>query len=112
MKIAIPVANDCLCMHFGHCQKFSFFEVDKDKLQIVSRVDLEPPAHEPGVLPKWISEQGADIVLAGGMGSRAQSLFGQNGITVHVGVVEENPEKAVMDYLTGQLQTGTNACDH
>ena len=53
MIIAIPVANEALCMHFGHCQTFRLFEVD-DNNAIVKVEDKVPPPHEPGVLPKCL----------------------------------------------------------
>ncbi len=112
MKIAVPVAKNMLCMHFGHCEVFSFFDVDETSKTITDKKDIAPPPHEPGVLPKWIGEQGANLVLAGGMGQKAQSLFNQNGVKVVVGVAESDPEKAVLDYLKGNLKAGTNACDH
>ena len=112
MKIAIPVANNLLCMHFGHCETFAFFEVDKDKKLIKNRTDVTPPPHEPGILPQWIRQQGAEVVLAGGMGQRAQGLFQANGVTVVVGVSESDPQKAVESYLQGNLTTGANTCDH
>ncbi|MFH1848505.1 MAG: NifB/NifX family molybdenum-iron cluster-binding protein, partial [Candidatus Omnitrophota bacterium] len=43
---------------------------------------LTPPAHAPGVLPKWLGEQGANVIIASGMGTRAQNLFKENGIDV------------------------------
>jgi hypothetical protein len=26
---------------------------------------LDPPPHEPGVLPRWLKEQGVNVVIAG-----------------------------------------------
>jgi hypothetical protein len=46
------------------------------------------------------------------MGSRAQGLFAQNHIDVVVGVLESDPEKAIVAYLNGALDTGDNICDH
>lgn len=31
MKIAIPVAEGKLCMHFGHCEVFALFDVNEEK---------------------------------------------------------------------------------
>ena len=28
MIIAVPMVEDQLCLHFGHCEKFAFFAVD------------------------------------------------------------------------------------
>lgn len=112
MKIALPLAEGKLCMHFGHCEIFKFFDVDKTNKKIIKEAELTPPPHEPGLLPVWIKEQGVNLILAGGMGQRAQQLFLQNGIEVLVGVEELNPETAVLNYLNGNLSTGTNTCDH
>ena len=111
MKIAIPLAQGRLCMHFGHCEQFALVETDEEN-KIVNTTLLTPPAHEPGVLPAWLNEQGANVIIAGGMGQRAQQLFAQNGITVAVGAPAEGPEQLVSGYLNGTLETGDNACDH
>ncbi len=31
-KIAIPVMNDKLSRHFGHCEKFYFYEIENTKV--------------------------------------------------------------------------------
>ncbi|MFP4057781.1 MAG: iron-sulfur cluster carrier protein MrpORP [Candidatus Brocadiia bacterium] len=110
MKIAIPTAEGRLCRHFGHCQRFAFITVEDGR--VVGSESLAPPPHEPGVLPRWLHEQGADLVIAGGMGRRAQALFEQHGVQVVVGAPPEEPQKVVRAYLDGALQTGPNLCDH
>lgn len=112
MKIAIPMADGRLCMHFGHCERFALVEVDEAARRIVATQMLTPPPHEPGVLPAWLHEQGASVIIAGGMGGRAQGLFAQNGIRVLVGAPAETPEVLVNAYLSGTLETGANVCDH
>jgi predicted Fe-Mo cluster-binding NifX family protein len=112
MKIAIPIVDGKLCLHFGHCAQFALVDVDKTSRKIVAQKLVDPPAHEPGVLPKWLHEQGATVILAGGMGSRAQDLFQQNGIQVVVGCQPASSETLVAAYLSGELVTGDNACDH
>jgi len=111
-RIAVPVAGGELCAHFGHCEKFAMVNVDNKKKTITGQELLTPPAHEPGVLPRWLAEQGADLIIAGGMGSRAQSLFTENGIKVVVGVRGGKPEDVVKAYLQGGLSVGENICDH
>ena len=112
MKIAIPTVNGVLCAHFGHCQQFAIVEVDPETKSINNSEMLTPPPHEPGVLPKWLSEQGCNLIIAGGMGQRAVSLFVQNGVEVVVGAPNGKPEEGVVAYLNGTLQSGGNACDH
>jgi len=112
MRIAIPTAGGRLCMHFGHCEQFALVDVDETSKTITGSTYLTPPAHEPGVLPRWLGEQGADVVIAGGMGRRAQILFSQNGIDVIVGAPAEEPETIAAAYLNGTLEAGENVCDH
>lgn len=112
MKIAIPVAEGQLCMHFGHCEQFVIIEADERTRKISGQSRLTPPPHEPGVLPKWLHEQGANVIIAGGMGQRAQSLFAENGIKVVVGALAGDPEQLAKAFLDGSLKTGGNVCDH
>lgn len=112
MKIAIPMAAGCLCMHFGHCEAFAIVDVDKESGRILGESMHQPPAHEPGVLPRWLSQLGANVIIAGGMGQRAQALFAENGIEVVVGAPAQEPAELVAAWLDGKLQTGRNVCDH
>jgi len=112
IKIAIPLAEGKLSMHFGHCETFALIDADTEAKKILGRKDLVPPPHEPGVIPKWLAEQGANVILAGGMGQRAQMIFEENKIHVMVGMPAETPEALVADYLAGTLKAGENVCDH
>ena len=67
MKIAIPLANGKLAMHFGHCEYFALVEVDQTAKEIVRRSDIDAPPHEPGLLPPWLADKGSSIIIAGGM---------------------------------------------
>jgi len=112
LNVAVPVAAGQLCLHFGHCEQFLMFEVDAARKTIGARKALTPPAHEPGVLPRWLKEVGADVIISGGMGVRAQSLLTASGIQVVIGASAGDPALVVQDYLDGTLQTGANICDH
>jgi predicted Fe-Mo cluster-binding NifX family protein len=110
MKIAIPIAEGKLAAHFGHCQEFALIEVENNEIKKTEM--LQPPPHEPGVLPRWLKEMGADVIIAGGMGQKALSLFAENGINVVIGAEREEPHKLVKGYLADSLVTGVNLCDH
>lgn len=112
MKIAIPLADGKLTMHFGHCASFALIDVDLAGKTILSRSDVIPPPHEPGLLPPWLADRGVNMIIAGGMGQRAQGLFAAQDIKVFVGAAADTPESLVGHYLSGTLQTGANACDH
>ncbi len=112
MKIAIPVTEGKLSAHFGHCEAFALIDIDTEQKQITAQHMLAAPAHEPGLLPRWLAEQGAELIIAGGMGGRAQGLFQQQNIAVLVGAPSEPPETIASAYLNETLTTGTNICDH
>jgi ATP-binding protein involved in chromosome partitioning len=112
VKIAVPVDGDKLCSHFGQSPRFAFFEVDPASREVTARKDLPAPAHEPGVLPRWLSAQGADVVIAGGIGARARNLLQAGRILVVSGAPEADPRTLVTSYLGGGLGDAVNPCGH
>lgn len=110
MKFAIPTLYNELTAHFGHCEKFAIVEVENN--EVISENYLEPPVHQPGVYPKFLADYGVHVIIAGGMGQKAQDLFAQNNIEVYMGVTDGTPKELVANYLNNQLQTGKNLCDH
>ena len=112
MRYAIPVSGGVLMAHFGHCEHFALIDVDEQTKEIVRKELIPSPGHQPGLLPQWLAEEGVAVVIAGGMGSRAQDIFRQNRIEVIIGALETDPEKAVLSYLNGLLATEDNICDH
>jgi len=110
MRIAVPLVQGQLSLHFGHCDQFAILDVD-DK-EIVKREDATPPAHAPGVLPRWLHEKNVNVIIAGGMGQRAQQLFSQNDIKVVIGASSGTAEELAAAYLQDTLETGDNICDH
>ena len=89
MKIAIPTADGKLCPHFGHCEAFTFAEIDEVTKEIKT---IEQKIPEEGISCQsaaWIAEQGAQIVLAGGMGGRPLQMFANCGVEVITGCPEE-----------------------
>jgi Mrp family chromosome partitioning ATPase/predicted Fe-Mo cluster-binding NifX family protein len=108
--LVVPVSGGKLSAHFGHCEQFAFINTQTGKI-----VDTEmrtPPAHEPGVLPRWLYEQGADTIIVGGMGERAQELLRERGIEVIIGAPMDSPESLANQYLSNTLVSGANICDH
>lgn len=110
--IAVPVANGKLCSHFGHCEQFAFYEVDLPNRQIHESRHVVPPPHEPGLLPRWLHGENARVVIAGGMGKRAQDIFRDQGLQVIVGAPADDPEQVVQAFLDGKLTPTENPCDH
>lgn len=111
MKFAVPTYQGKLCAHFGHCEAFALIDAESNGT-ILNETYENPPPHEPGLLPVWLSQKGVNCVIAGGMGSRAQQLFAEKGVMVVTGAEGEYPKEVVGQYLKGILKTGGNTCDH
>lgn len=110
-KIAVPInEKGMLDAHFGHCRYFTLHEVTGE--EIVSEEIVQPPPHEPGVLPQWLADLGVTDVLAGGMGNRAIQLFNQHGVNVFVGAPQLKAEELVNGYLSNSIEFSANYCDH
>jgi len=56
MRVALPTNDKKICMHFGHCSEFAIVDFNEETKQVEKVEFLVPPMHEPGVLPKWLSE--------------------------------------------------------
>lgn len=110
MKICIPTSEGKLCGHFGHCDSFTFAEINPETGEVLS---IEERIPEEGISCQsaaWISEQGISKVLAGGMGGRPLMTFAQNGIEVVAGCPELPIKEVLEKYLSNTLETGDNAC--
>jgi predicted Fe-Mo cluster-binding NifX family protein len=104
--------NGRLAQHFGHCEKFALVDVDPVTKEITASTEVEAPEHQPGLLPPWLKERGVNLIIAGGMGSRAHSLFQEASIEVVTGAPSDSAAAIIRQYLDGNLVTGDNACDH
>jgi len=108
-KLALSTDGDQVAQHFGRCEKYTLVEVNDGK--IVNKEIVANPGHEPGFLPKYLNEQGVDVILAGGMGRKAKDLFDQKGIKVVIGV-NGLVDDAVKSYLAGGLKSEGEVCEH
>ncbi|MFO7948344.1 MAG: NifB/NifX family molybdenum-iron cluster-binding protein [Armatimonadota bacterium] len=109
MRAAISRDGDRVATHFGRCDGYEI--VDIDAQEITGRKTVENPGHEPGALPRMLSEMDVDCVVAGGMGPRAQQHFERYGIRTVVGV-SGTIEDAVEALASGDLEGGSDQCHH
>ncbi len=111
IRIAMPVIGDRLSEHFGHAEKFMFFDVEDGKVVAIEIVPA--PEHMEGSYPQWIKENNANILIASGIGPRAVDILKNYGITVITNVVPDEPRKIVEDFLANKLDTTyKEVCDH
>jgi ATP-binding protein involved in chromosome partitioning len=110
MRIAIPLQQGKFSQHFGGAESFAFYSVDETSRAIGERHLDTPPEHGRGIFPMWLRNQGATVILAGGMGPRAIDILGQQGIEVVLGVRGEDPDAVVQSYLNGTLDASGEVC--
>jgi len=107
MRIAIATESGQVAAHFGRCPEFTLVDIDDGAVQ--RREVMANPGHVPGLIPKILNEQGAKVIVAGGMGQRAVMLFDQENIKTVVGVV--GPVDGVINQLIdGTLVGGESLC--
>ncbi len=109
MKIAIATDNGQVAQHFGRCMEYTIFDIEKDK--IVNKTLLPNPGHAPGAIPKFLHDNGCDLIIAGGMGRRAQEFFKQFNIDWIIGV-QGNVDAVIQDYMNNSLVAGESSCTH
>jgi len=110
VRIAFPT-NDKVNVeeHFGHCKFFAIFTVN-DK-EIMDTEYVSAPPHQPGLLPKFLSELNANAIITGGMGQMAINLFKEANIEVILGA-RGSIETNLSEYLGGDLYSTGSACQH
>jgi len=114
MRIAISVDTNQglesrVAEHFGRCPYFALVDVEGREVKNVEVV-ANPyyGRHQPGQVPGFIKEQGADVMLSGGMGGRAIQFFQQYGIDTATGAAG-TVQAALERYLGGEL-SGAAPC--
>ena len=95
--------------HFGHTKEFAIYVLDGNKVKDLTFVTAPP--HEPGLLPKFLGEQGIDAIVTGGMGKMAVDLFNRQNIDVILGA-RGRIEDSLREYVGGSLESTGSACSH
>jgi|LGVF01.2.fsa_nt_gb predicted Fe-Mo cluster-binding NifX family protein len=110
MKIAIASEGINVSGHFGHCEGFLVYEVENNEIK--GKEFLKNPGHKPGFLPKFLKEQNVNVIVSGGMGGSAQTLFANQNIDVIVGA-SGNTEDVIRAYVNETLKSTSSVChDH
>lgn len=108
-KIAVPISGtagleDQVEEHFGRAKHYAFVSVEDGRIVSSEVVDVPFTGHGPGDLPNWVHSQGADTVLAWGMGPSAVNNFERLGIKVVTGATG-SVRDVISSYMQGSLKT-------
>ena len=114
MRIAISSDDDrglegVVSHHFGRCPYYTLVDIEDGEVKH-TEVISNPyyGQHAPGVVPQFIHNKGADVMITGGMGARAMAFFQQYGIEVVTGA-SGTVRYALEHYLHGELK-GAEPC--
>lgn len=111
MKIAVIYENGTVFQHFGHCHSVKLYTFDEGTIIDMKVVELNGDGH--GSVADFMSQNGVETVICGGIGAPAAKMLTDKGIELCAGVSGE-ADKVVMDYLMGRLNcTSASTCsDH
>lgn len=95
--------------HFGRCPYYALVDVDEGRIGEL-KVVANPfyGRHQPRMVPGFIDQQKAGVIITGAMGPRAIALFDQYGIEAVTGAAGKARD-ALDAYLCGQLK-GAAGC--
>jgi predicted Fe-Mo cluster-binding NifX family protein len=107
MKIVVASDGEDVSQHFGHCMYYRTYDAEDGA--ITNEGSIANPGHRPNFLPGFLKENGADVIISGGMGEAAINLFRANGIEVVVGA-SGDARSAAERFLTGKLVSTGSVC--
>ena len=118
MKIALAANDDkglgaTISQHFGRCPYYIIVDVDGKELGEVkaAKNHFYENHGQPGQVPSFIRDLGAEVIIAGGMGPKAIDFFDQMGIQTVTGASGMVGD-VISAYMNGQLEGAGPCSDH
>jgi predicted Fe-Mo cluster-binding NifX family protein len=105
--VVVSTDNGFVAEHFGRCPNFTIAKISGGK--ILEKTVIPNPGHETGFLPKFFSEKNANILISGGVGARAITLFEEYGIKTILGV-SGKVDSVLEDFINGKLKGNRTFC--
>ncbi|RLB03717.1 MAG: dinitrogenase iron-molybdenum cofactor biosynthesis protein [Deltaproteobacteria bacterium] len=90
--------------HFGHCDVFTFIDVEDGKIKNVSTISNQEHVQGGCMVPvNLLSEHKVDVLVVGGIGMRPLMGFRQVGIDVYYEAERAEIRPVVEDLIAGKL---------
>ena len=100
MKIAVTFEKDMVFQHFGHTEQFKIYETENGK--VISSQIIPTAGQGHGALASFLTANGVDVLICGGIGGGAQAALDKAGIRLYGGV-QGAADEAVAALLAGTL---------
>ena len=95
--------------HFGHCDVFTFVDVEGGEIQEVLTVANQEHAQGGCMVPvNLLADNNVNALIVGGIGMRPLMGFNQVGIDVYYDVTRVEIRPVVEDLIAGKLPLITN----
>ena len=115
MKVSVPSMgekglDEQVGEHFGRVPTYTIVDTETDEVQIIQNTTMHMGGQ--GYPPDMLSEHGVNVMICGGLGRRAITMFEEMGIMVYIGA-HGTVKDAIRMWQDGQLQAATdeNACE-
>lgn len=112
IKVAVPTQGNVVDNHFGHCEAYSIFSIENDK---IVGSELFPAPEGCGCksnIASVLKSKGITVMLAGNMGEGALNVLKNEGIEVVRGCTG-NVSDVVVSYLSGLISdSGVGCTEH
>ena len=100
MRIAVTYENGNIFQHFGHTEQFKLYDIQETQIVKDQIIDASGSGH--GALAGFLTENGVDTLICGGIGGGAQMALSEAGIQLYGGV-SGSADEAVNALLAGAL---------
>ncbi|MCB9496694.1 MAG: hypothetical protein H6686_07410 [Fibrobacteria bacterium] len=104
MRIALPIHAGKFSIHYGRAESISIHDIDLESGSVLDMGLRAFPAEGTCSAGAWMSEQGVEVLLAGGLGSGAAQGLGNAGVKIFAGIQEEDPAKVLERFLQGVIE--------
>lgn len=110
-KIAIPVSDsNQIEDHFGQCKFYGIFTIsDNNEIQKIESLESEKGCGCKSDIASLLAQNGASVMLAGGIGSGAINVLNNNNIEVIKGC-SGDIEDIVNQFLKGEIVDSGESC--
>lgn len=110
MKIAVTYENGEVFQHFGHTEQFKIYTVENQEILSSEIIGTAGSGH--GALAGFLKEQGAEVLICGGIGMGARNALAEAGIRLYPGASGDADEQ-VKAFLAGSLSYDPDTqCSH
>ncbi len=110
-KIAIPTRKGQVDAHFGHCEYYTIYSVEENKLLSEETYEAPQGCGCKSNVATILAEKGIKLMLAGNMGTGALNVLNSCGIEVLRGR-SGNVREVLDSYLQGNLKDNGLNCAH